>query len=107
MRRASGTLKPWLAAWERRTGHLSDLRLAGAAAEWEYELLGDSLPWSVHWYENDEEEMRADLVAWLLGHAAPRLRESGASEDLRHRIRLLGLTGEARWTDRHWPGHRY
>ncbi|MEU0218112.1 hypothetical protein ABZ281_24740 [Streptomyces sp. NPDC006265] len=39
---ASGTLEPWLAEWERQTGRLSDLRLAEAAAEWEYELLGDS-----------------------------------------------------------------
>ncbi|MER6094188.1 hypothetical protein [Streptomyces bluensis] len=104
---ASGTLRPWLADWEEQTGSLSDRRLAEAVAEWEYELLGDSLPWSADWYEHDEEQMRAELVAWLLGHAAVRLRASGASADLRHRIRLLGLTGEARWTDPHWPGHRY
>ncbi|MGW7610124.1 hypothetical protein ACWGKW_23165 [Streptomyces sp. NPDC054766] len=104
---ATGTLGPWLAAWETQTGHLSDRRLAEAAAEWEYELLGDSLPWSVIWYDHDEEQMRAELVAWLLGHAAVRLRESGASADLRHRIRLLGLAEEDRWTDPHWPGHRY
>jgi hypothetical protein len=104
---ASGTLGPWLADWENQTGYLSDRRLAEAAAEWEYELLGDGLPWRVGWYEHDEEKMRAELVAWLLGHAAGRLRESGASADLQHRIRLLGLTGEARWTDPHWPGHRY
>ncbi|MFD5447400.1 hypothetical protein [Streptomyces sp. NPDC127100] len=104
---ASGTLGPWLAEWERQTGPLGDRRLAEAAAEWEYELLGDSLPWYVHWYENDEEEMRAELVAWLLGHAAARLRESGAPAELRHRIRLLGLTGDDRYTDPHWPGHRY
>ncbi|MER5473544.1 hypothetical protein [Streptomyces sp. NPDC002685] len=104
---ASGTLGPWLAEWEKQTGGLSDRRLAEAAAEWEYELLGDSLPWRVSWYEHDEEEMRADLVAWLLEHAAGRLRESGASADLQHRIRLLGLTELDRWTDPHWPGHRY
>ncbi|WP_225635144.1 hypothetical protein [Streptomyces solaniscabiei] len=104
---ASGTVGPWLAEWERRTGPLSDRRLTEAAAEWEYELLGDSLPWYVHWYENDEEELRADLVAWLLGHGAARLRASGAPADLQHRIRLLGVTDEARWTDPHWPGHRY
>lgn len=104
---ASGTLGPWLADWERQTGRLSDLRLAEAAAEWEYELLGENLPWRVGWYEHDEDELRADLVAWLLGHAATRLRESGASADLQHRIRLLGLTGEDRWSDPHWPGHRY
>ncbi|MBD9703620.1 hypothetical protein [Streptomyces caniscabiei] len=104
---ASGTLGPWLADWQEQTGYLSDQRLAEAAAEWEYELLGENLPWYVDWYEHDEEELRAELVAWLLGHAAMRLRESGASEDLQHRIRLLGLTGEDRWTDPHWPGHRY
>lgn len=103
---ASGTVGPWLAEWEKQTGHLSDRRLVEAAAEWEYELLGDSLPWS-GWYGHDEEEMRTELVAWFLGHAAVRLRESGASEDLQHRIRLLGLTDEDRWMDPHWPGHRY
>ncbi|MGW4344738.1 hypothetical protein ACWEL8_06505 [Streptomyces sp. NPDC004690] len=104
---ASGTVGPWLADWERRTGRLSDRRLAETVAEWEYDLLGESLPWTVHWYEHDEEEIRAELVAWLLDHAAPRLRASGAPADLRHRIRLLGLTDEDRWTDPHWPGHRY
>ncbi|MGW6054765.1 hypothetical protein [Streptomyces sp. NPDC055189] len=104
---ASGTLGPWLADWEEQTGYLSDRRLAEAAAEWEYELLGESLPWSVGWYEHDEEQLRAELVAWLLGHGAKRLRESGASQDLQQRIRLLGLSGEGRWLDPHWPGHRY
>ncbi|MEU3898393.1 hypothetical protein [Streptomyces sp. NPDC045251] len=104
---ASGTVGPWLAEWERQTGPLSDRRLAEAAAEWEYELLGDSLPWYVGWYENNEERLRADLVAWLLGHGAARLRASGAPADLRHRIRLLSLTDEERWSDPHWPGHRY
>ncbi|SPF01836.1 hypothetical protein [Streptomyces sp. MA5143a] len=104
---ASGTLGPWLAAWEQHTEPLSDRRLAEAAAEWEYELLGDGLPWRVGWYEHDEEKMRADLVTWLLDHAVTRLRESNAPEDLQHRIRLLGLTDEDRWTDPHWPGHRY
>ena len=102
---ASGTLAPWLADWEEQTGSLSDRRLVEAAAEWEYELLGERLPWSVGWYEHDEEELRAELVAWLLGHAAMRLRESGASVDLQHRIRLLGLSGKDRWTDPHWPGY--
>ncbi|MGW0903419.1 hypothetical protein [Streptomyces sp. NPDC002853] len=104
---ASGTLRPWLAAWEEQTGDLSDRRLAEAAAQWEYDLLGESLPWYVGWYEHDEEEMRADLVTWLIGHAAKRLRESGASQDLQHRIRLLGLADEDRYTDPYWPGHRY
>ncbi|MFJ8540582.1 hypothetical protein ACIRFH_00925 [Streptomyces sp. NPDC093586] len=104
---ASGTLGPWLADRETRTGDLSDRRLAEAATEWEYELLGDSLPWYVHWYEHGEDGRRAELVARLLGHGAARLRESGALAEERHRIRLLGLTGADRWTDPHRPGHRY
>ncbi|MFD7696352.1 hypothetical protein [Streptomyces sp. NPDC059805] len=104
---ASGTVGPWLADWEKETGYLSDRRLAEAAAEWEYELLGDGLPWHVDWYEHDEEATRVELVAWLLGPATVRLRESGASADLQHRIRLLGLTGMDRYMDPHWPGHRY
>ncbi|MEU1459534.1 hypothetical protein ABZ467_02370 [Streptomyces sp. NPDC005727] len=76
---ASGTVGPWPADWEKESGHLSDRRLAEAAAEWECELLGDGLPWRVGWYEHDEEKMRVQLVAWLLGPAAVRLRESGAS----------------------------
>ncbi|WP_306966923.1 hypothetical protein [Streptomyces afghaniensis] len=103
---ASGTLGPWFADWEEQTGHLSDRRLIEAVAEWECELLRDALPWTVGWYEHDEEELRAELVAWLLGHAATRLREAGASADLQHRIRLLGLADEDRWTDPHWPGYR-
>ncbi|MFD5947234.1 hypothetical protein ACFWAZ_33645 [Streptomyces collinus] len=103
----SGTLGPWLADWEKQTGHPSDRRLAEAAAEGEYELLGDSLPLRVCWYEHDEEEMRAELVAWLLGHAAVRLREPDAPADLQHRIRLLGLTDGDRRPDPHWPGHRH
>ncbi|POX48003.1 hypothetical protein C3489_28300 [Streptomyces sp. Ru71] len=104
---ASGTVGPWLADWEQQTGPLSDRRLAEAAAEWEYGLLGDSLPWSVDWHENDEEKMRTDLTAWLLTHAAPRLRETGAPEDLQHRLKLLELPPEARWAAPHWPDHHY
>ncbi|MEV0090234.1 hypothetical protein [Streptomyces sp. NPDC050738] len=96
---ASGTVGPWLADWEARPGDLSDRRLAEAAAEWEYELRGDFLPWSVGWHEHDEEEMRTELVTWLLGPGAKRLRDSGASTDLQQQVKRLGLTGDARWTD--------
>lgn len=104
---ASGTVAPWLADWERHTGPLSDQRFAEAAEAWEYDLLGDQLPWYVNWYENDEDRMSAELAAWLHGHAATRLRAAGASPELQRRISLLALTGEERWTHPHWPGHRY
>ncbi|MET9773424.1 hypothetical protein ABZ023_04040 [Streptomyces sp. NPDC006367] len=104
---ASGTVTPWLTAWERHTGPLSDRHLIEAAAEWEYELLGDNLPWSISWYDNDADEMHTDLAAWLLDHAAPRLRAADAPTGLRHRLRLLALPTELRWTDPHWPDHRH
>ncbi|GHD55556.1 hypothetical protein GCM10010317_040900 [Streptomyces mirabilis] len=71
---------------------------------WECDLLGDQLPW--HAWEN-EEATRTELTAWLVRNAPARLRAHGVSEELLHRIRLLGLTGHDRWEDPHWPGHRY
>lgn len=101
---ATGTLSPWLGAWESLSGPVADGHLAEAAAHWEYDLLGDQLPWRA--WEN-EEEMRVELTAWLVRHAPARLRAHGAPEDLLHRIRLLGVTDSDRWEDPHWPGHRY
>ncbi|MFE7397466.1 hypothetical protein [Streptomyces sp. NPDC057557] len=101
---ASATLGPWLALWEAQTGTPADQHLAEAAARWERDLLGDELPW--HAWENEEEKC-AELTAWLVGHAQSRLAAHGASDELLHRIRLLGLTGPDRWEDPHWPGHRY
>jgi hypothetical protein len=57
------------------------------------ELLGDGLPWDT--LENQEDKL-AGLTAWLARHAAARLRARGASEEVLHRIRLLGLSGNAR-----------
>jgi hypothetical protein len=101
---ATGTLSPWLATWEALSDPVADRHLAEAADHWEYELLGDQLPWSA--WEN-EEDMRTELTSWLVRHAPARLRAHGVPEDLLHRIRLLGLTGPDRWDDPHWPGHRY
>ncbi|MYZ36655.1 MULTISPECIES: hypothetical protein [unclassified Streptomyces] len=101
---ATGTLSPWLDAWAALSGPVADGHLAKAAEHWEYELLGDQLPWSA--WEN-EEDMRAELTAWLVRYAPVRLRAHGATEDLLHRIRLLGVTGTDRYEDPHWPGHRY
>ncbi|MFE7469501.1 hypothetical protein ACFU6R_36115 [Streptomyces sp. NPDC057499] len=97
---ASGTLTPWLARWEERTGTTATQHLAEAAADWEYHLLGDELPWDA-WDGGDEK--RAELTAWLLDHARPRLAGHGAPDELLHGIRLLALTGPARWEDPHWP----
>jgi hypothetical protein len=101
---ASAALCPWLASWEALTRPVADQRLAEAVAYWEYDLLGDQLPWDA-W--NDEEDMRAALTAWLVRHAPGRLRTHGASEQLLHRVRLLSLSEAARWEDPHWPGYRY
>ncbi|MEU3608542.1 hypothetical protein AB0E83_24330 [Streptomyces sp. NPDC035033] len=101
---ASGALGPWLRTWETLEHGVADRHLAEAAARWEYDLLGDRLPWDT-W--DDEDALRTELAAWLARHAPARLRTHGAPEELLHRVRLVGLTGPARWEDPHWPGHRY
>ncbi|MFC8509865.1 hypothetical protein ACFU3J_20230 [Streptomyces sp. NPDC057411] len=97
---ASGTLGPWLGTWEALGHHVADRHLVEAAARWEEDLLGDGLPWDA-W--EGEETLGAELSAWMVRHAPARLRAGGAPEELLHRIRLLGLTGPARWEDPHWP----
>lgn len=97
---ASGTLSPWLKTWEALTHPMADQRLAEAVARWEDDLLGDELPWDAL---EDKEDKLAELTAWLVRHAPARLRAHGASEEVLHRIRLLGLSGPARWDDPHWP----
>jgi hypothetical protein len=101
---ASATLSPWLNTWETLKHPMADQRLAEAAAHWEYDLLGEQLPWET-W--EDEEETRAELTAWLVRHAPARLGAHGVPEELLHRIRLLGLSGPARWEDPHWPDRSY
>ncbi|MFF9002087.1 hypothetical protein ACF1GW_22230 [Streptomyces achromogenes] len=49
----------------------------------------------------------SELASWLVRYAPPRLLAQDASDNLLHRIRLIGLTGPARWTDPHWPNHRH
>ncbi|MFF4246776.1 hypothetical protein ACFYY2_20240 [Streptomyces sp. NPDC001822] len=100
----SGTAVPWLEVWEETAHPMADRHLRTAVEHWEYELLGGVLPWYA--WERDGP-MVGEMTAWLLRHAPARLRSAGASDDLLHRVRLLGLTGEARWDDPHWPGHRY
>jgi hypothetical protein len=104
---ASGELRPWLAHWESHPATTADRHLAAAVEHWEYDLLGDELPWDSWASGDDEDEKCAELTAWVTGHAGPRLVAHGASDELLHRIRLLGLTGDARWEDPHWPGYRY
>ncbi|MFD5138401.1 hypothetical protein ACFWMX_19465 [Streptomyces sp. NPDC058378] len=57
-------------------------------------------------WEHDKERV-GGLSTWLARHAPARLTSGGASEELHHAVRLLGLTGPARWEDPHWPGHTY
>ncbi|MET9472327.1 hypothetical protein [Streptomyces sp. NPDC002922] len=83
---------------------MADRHLAEAVGHWADDLLGDRLPW--HAWE-DEEEMRVELTGWLVHHAPARLRGLNVSEELLHRVRLLGVTGPDRWEDPHWPGHHY
>jgi hypothetical protein len=104
---ASGTLDPWLATWTRTPGPTGDHHLTLAAEAWEYDLLGDDLPWDGNWYDTDREALRETLTTWLLTEAVPRLTAAKAPEELLRRLHLLTLHDEPRWTHPHWPGHRY
>ncbi|MEU6840500.1 hypothetical protein ABZ930_01330 [Streptomyces sp. NPDC046716] len=103
---ASKVLGPWLRAWETVDHPVADQHLVAAAACWEYSLLGDELPWNTTDGEN-EDALRTELASWLVGHAQPRLRAQNAPDELLHRVRLMGLTGPARWSDPHFPDRRY
>lgn len=106
---ASGTISPWLTVWETLDHPVADRHLAEAADHWEHDLLGDELPWRM-WEDENADDMRTELTAWLVHHAPARLRTQDATaqtEELLHRVRLMGLTGPARWEDPHWPNHRY
>ncbi|WTU09477.1 hypothetical protein OG787_19305 [Streptomyces sp. NBC_00075] len=106
---ASGTISPWLTVWEALDHPVADRHLAEAADHWEHDLLGDELPWQT-WGNDNADDMRTELTAWLVRHAPARLRTRNATaetEELLHRVRLMGLTGPARWEDPHWPNHHY
>ncbi|MDX3227092.1 hypothetical protein [Streptomyces sp. ME19-01-6] len=101
---ASATLGPWLSTWEALDHPVADRHLAEAAAHWEYDLLGDQLPWDTR---ENADVLRTELAAWLVRHAPARLRTRNVPAELLHQIRLIGVTGPARWEDPHWPNHRY
>ncbi|MEH0424074.1 hypothetical protein [Streptomyces sp. B21-083] len=104
---ASGTVGPWLTVWEALDHPVADRHLAEAATRWECDLLRDELPWRM-WEDDNADEMRTELAAWLVRHAPARLRsQDAATVELLHRVRLIGLTGPARWEDPHWPDHHY
>ncbi|MEW1910343.1 hypothetical protein AB0442_18105 [Kitasatospora sp. NPDC085895] len=102
---ASGELEPWLEVWEVLEHPMADRHLAKAVDTWDYDLLVDELPWST-WHDN-KDEMVAVLTDWLTRHAPARLAAHNAPDDLLQRLRLIGLTGPARWNDPHWPHHYY
>ncbi|MFD5028878.1 hypothetical protein ACFWM0_00395 [Streptomyces sp. NPDC058405] len=105
---ATATLAPWLGTWEAAAHTVADQHLMEAVTQWEYDLRGeDQLPWT-SWRDEDEEAaMRAELAVWLARHAPARLRAHGASEELLHHVRLLGLAEADRWDDPHWNDCTY
>ena len=105
---ATGTLGPWLQSGNIAAVSVADRHLAEAVAHWERDLLGDQLPWETWTWEDGRgrDAHRTDQLARSPCPLTP-LRAHGAPEHLLHRLRLLGLTGDARWDDPHWPGHTY
>ena len=104
---ASGIISPWLTVWEGLDHPVADRHLAEAAAQWEVRPAGRRTALAhVAVEDDDTDAARTELTAWLVRHAPARLRtQDAATEELLHGIRLLGLTGPARWEDPHWPNH--
>ncbi len=101
---ASGDLSSWLDVWEALEHPVADRNLVEAVDTWDYDLLADELPWDTSY---DKDQKLAVLTTWLTRHAPARLRAHNAPDDLLQRLRLIGLTGPARWHDPHWPGYTY
>ncbi|MFJ6135288.1 hypothetical protein [Kitasatospora sp. NPDC092286] len=97
---ASGELSPWLDVWEALEHPVADQNLAEAVDLWDYDLLMDELPWDTC---HNKDDMLAVLTGWLTRHAPARLKARNAPDMLLQRLRLIGLTGPARWDDPHWP----
>ncbi|MGW8507633.1 hypothetical protein [Streptomyces sp. CLCI03] len=106
---ASADIGPWLAVWEDLRHPVADRHLTDMIDEWEWDLLEDALPWRSWfvWSEEETEDVRTELAAWLVREAPARLRATGAPSELRHVVRLLGLPHADRWEDPHAPRHRY
>ncbi|HEY3514441.1 MULTISPECIES: hypothetical protein [Kribbella] len=83
---------------------LADQRLAEALTQWDFHLLQDMLPWSTLAHE---EEKRRDLTTWLLRVAPSRLGNNGDADHLRNVLRLMAITGLARFDDPRWPFPAY
>ncbi|MFJ3831647.1 hypothetical protein ACIPWI_27290 [Streptomyces sp. NPDC090046] len=106
---ASGAIGPWLAVWRDLRHPVADQHLTSTVDAWEHDLLEDSLPWRswLVWSDEEAEEIRTELTAWLAREAPERLRAAGARAELRHAVCLLGLPHATRWKDLHAPHHRY
>lgn len=97
---ATGTVGPWLAAWEAIRYPLADQRLAEALTQWDFHLLQDMLPWCT---VDHEQQKSRDLTTWLLRHAPSRLGNHGDPDHLRNVLRLMAITIPARFDDPRWP----
>ncbi|WP_406052554.1 hypothetical protein OG280_39990 [Streptomyces virginiae] len=106
---ASADIGPWPAVWDDLRHPVADRHLTDMIDQWEWDLLEDALPWRSWfvWSEEETEAVRTELTAWLAREAPARLRATGASAELRHAARLLGLPHADRWEDPHAPRHRY
>ncbi|MEU5421622.1 hypothetical protein ACH4UT_05295 [Streptomyces sp. NPDC020799] len=97
---ASGTVTPWLAAWESRRSPVADRHLLDAVEGWVYELEGDRLPFHWWYFYDNEAAVVGELNAWLASHAPARVVAQGAPLALVERVRRLGMPFQLRWDSR-------
>lgn len=93
-----GTMTPLLDRWEAHP--LADAHLVRCAELWVDDLVTDASPLT-WWYVDDDDEVVAELQAWLARHAPARLRAQG-EPDLAVRAELLALPYDERWAHPYW-----
>jgi hypothetical protein len=101
---AGSTVTPYLAVWAGQPlGGPADRHLVDCLERWIDDLIGDLtsslFSWWCHPYR---DEPLAELQAWLVEHAPPRLRACGADPLLLFRTGLLALPYDERWTEEVW-----
>ncbi|MCA6096356.1 hypothetical protein LE181_29845 [Streptomyces sp. SCA3-4] len=98
---AHGSPTPCLARWESETGPVADAHLLDFVEDRIDDLLSPARTYTSQggWVTADPRP-DAELISWVLHHAAPRIGARGdAGPDLLYRLDQLALPEEQRWAD--------
>ncbi|GHC41737.1 hypothetical protein [Streptomyces cinnamoneus] len=97
---AHGSPVPCLARWENETGPVADAHLLDFVEDRIDDLLSPALTYTREGWVTVDPRPDAELISWVLHHAAPRIRARGdADPGLLYRLDQLALPEEQRWAD--------